>query len=1169
MTQRKISHACVLLRQASWIALAAAGTLALSANAAQAQTTAPAPNDTAAVEEVVVTGYRAALESALNLKRRSNVMIDAINAEDIADFPDANLAESLQRLPGVSIDRDNGEGRTITVRGLGSDFTRVRLNGLEALSTAGANDSGTSPNRSRGFDFSVFASELFSSLQVRKTQSAETDEGSLGATVDLITGRPLNFKGRRLALSLQDAYYENGGHHSPRVAALVSDRWDTNWGQFGALFSLAYNKRKQTTDSYLRNPGVSDYTYRQSPFNTTPNPTASAANPSVSTQNRMGFAAPTGTVCNGVTGGLNGLVPGLNVTNLGACASMIGSNPAAYALINNPIGQTLTTVRTPVLDANGVPTGAFTNVTTTTGPGSLIRIPALATLNQQQLEQDRLGMNLALQWRPTDRTTVSVDGVYSRFYNDSQNFQISTVGLNRRGAAVGYQTATAATTPATRRGFYDTCVQRDATPILGGIDCGQSLNGTTPVAGTVASFNPNNLEPYDYYNSPNSVGYIAPGQPGYDPLGMSYRNALIGRNSTYLIDAALSPGGQNADYLKLGNIDVRSADDQQTYTTFFQQGSINIEHEFSDRLKVVALYGRSRSVNKSTGLLTEYNRLDSGKGVAGNDYLIYDARGDGEMPLLNFGFDTANPANWDFVKGYSAVRVFKRVADNHYEGGKFDLSYEADDNLTVKVGFNQRKYRFETTQYRRTGTETINPSLKEAGSSVAATSRTISWGKGLDVPTGTPTSFIAPDNQKFLDLLDFDCNCINKWGDWRTSYQTNASETYSVDETDTGAYVQFDGNAEVFDRTLRGNFGIRYAQTEVEANGLTNTSRAVSATNKYHDILPALNLAYEVSDRMMIRFGAAKVMARPLLGNLAPSITAFSVPTTAGVTDGGGITLGNPKLAPFRAINYDLSFEWYFAQGALFSVAVFDKDISSFPQTVIGAGPLTSILDSAAIAELRASQTNVNSLAYIDANNAFNIRQFRDAPGGYIRGVELSYQQNLTFLPWFLDKLGVQANYTHLESELQYIIDPGAPAVKNAAGVVTTPARALIAAPGPWTGASPDAFNFTVYYDTGKWSARVSTAYRAKYYTTYPIASGTCDPGFCDSPLVNDFVGSKATTNVDFSASYKFTKNVSVNVEALNLTNQTSNRFGYAEDPVVTQYGSTGRQVFVGMRMVF
>ena len=177
---------------------------------------------------VEVTGYRISLRNAIEVKRNSDVMMDAINAEDIADFPDANLAESLQRLPGISVDRDNGEGRTITVRGLGSDFTRVRLNGLEALSTAASNDSGAAPNRSRSFDFNVFASDLFSSLQVRKTASADTDEGSLGATVDLATGKPLDYKDRRIALSAEDAFYENGGTHNPRVAALFADQFFDN-----------------------------------------------------------------------------------------------------------------------------------------------------------------------------------------------------------------------------------------------------------------------------------------------------------------------------------------------------------------------------------------------------------------------------------------------------------------------------------------------------------------------------------------------------------------------------------------------------------------------------------------------------------------------------------------------------------------------------------------------------------------------------------------------------------------------------------------------------------------------------------------------------------------------------------------------------------------------------
>lgn len=1113
-----------LFGQASIGALVVASALSLGSTAF-AQDAAATAAEPEAVEEIVVTGYRAALQSALNLKRNSNVMVDAINAEDIADFPDANLAESLQRLPGVSVDRENGEGRTITVRGLGSDFTRVRLNGLEALSTAGPSIAGDAANRSRGFDFNTFASELFNSLKVQKTASAETDEGSLGATVDLETGRPLSFKGRRLALSLQNAYYENGGTNSPRFAGLVSDRWETNWGDFGALFSVAYNKRNQIIDSYQRQAGQSEYTYRGSTFATTPNPASGT-----SRLTRQGFATPIGTACN------NGILTGVNISNAAYCATLTGSNPTAYDLINNPRGSTLT-------NAGG---------TSTTAPGPLARIPALATLNQQDLTQERTGLTGALQWRPTSRTTVSLDWVYSELEQESINYQVQTVGLNRNNTNNGLNTATAKTAASTKRGLYATCTARAATAIADAIDCGQSLNGGALVAGTQFSYNPFNLEPYDYYNAAGSVGFVS------DPLGLGMRNAFVGRPSVRLIDAALSPSGANADYLKLGNVDLRSAADSATFTTYFRQTSLKLDHEFNDNFSMTGVYGKSSSKNKTQGLLADFIRLDSGQGVTGNDYLVYDARGGGDMPVLNLGFDATQTSAWDFVKGYSALRHYQRFTTNEYETLRLDFKYAVSDNLDVKFGLNQRKYGFSTAEYRRLTGETLNPSLKEAGTNVGAVSQVVNWGTGLDVPAGTTTAFLVPDLQKMVDLFKFDCNCVNKYGDWRLSYLASAPNRYSVEEKDTGAYVQFDYNTELFGRELRGNIGTRYAITDVQSDGLTNTARPISGENKYTDLLPSLNAAYEVADNMILRFGAAKVMARPLLGNLAPNVTSISVPTN-GNTVGGSLTVGNPKLDPFRAVNLDLSLEWYFAPGALISVAVFDKDISSFPQTLINSTSLSAFLDADGVAALRAAQTNVNAIAYIDANNPFDVRQFGNAPGGYIRGIEFNYQQDLTFLPWHFKNLGVQFNATHLESELEYIVTPANARLGKAA----------ITAKGPFTGASPDAFNFTVYYEVEKFTARVSSAYRTEYRTQYPIATGTCEPGFCDSPLVNDFLGNDSTFNMDASATYKFSKNITLTLEALNLTDQTENRWAYQDDPVVTRYAAVGRSFFAGIRFVY
>lgn len=226
------------MRATKFLSAVSLGVLAIGS--AQAQDAAP--EETVAEEtpadEIIVTGFRQSLQAALNLKRDTVSAVDAIVAEDIAKFPDQNLAESLQRIPGISISRDGGEGRSITVRGLSSQFTRVRVNGMETIATS---TDGASANRDRAFDFNVFASELFSSLVVRKTAEASLDEGSLGAVVDLNTGNPLGgssgFKG---ALSVVGSYNDLSKDLGPRVAGLIS--WRNDAGTLGASISAAYSK---------------------------------------------------------------------------------------------------------------------------------------------------------------------------------------------------------------------------------------------------------------------------------------------------------------------------------------------------------------------------------------------------------------------------------------------------------------------------------------------------------------------------------------------------------------------------------------------------------------------------------------------------------------------------------------------------------------------------------------------------------------------------------------------------------------------------------------------------------------------------------------------------------------------------------------------------------------
>ncbi|MES2675543.1 MAG: TonB-dependent receptor [Pseudomonadota bacterium] len=217
------------------LVLAMAAALPLSVQAQEP----PATDDT--IEEIVVSGFRASVAKSLETKRDSAGVVDAITASDIAEFPDNNLAESLQRIPGVAITRSGGEGRNISVRGLSPQYTRIRVNGMETVSTTGGTDATGGNNRARNFDFNTFSSDLFTSLVVHKTGSAEVDEGSLGATVDMRAARPFDYDGFVLTANGQLGYNDLSKQEDPSGGILISNTFAD--GKFGALLSYSYAER--------------------------------------------------------------------------------------------------------------------------------------------------------------------------------------------------------------------------------------------------------------------------------------------------------------------------------------------------------------------------------------------------------------------------------------------------------------------------------------------------------------------------------------------------------------------------------------------------------------------------------------------------------------------------------------------------------------------------------------------------------------------------------------------------------------------------------------------------------------------------------------------------------------------------------------------------------------
>jgi len=890
--------------------------LALSGGAwaQEAGTTNPTDLDT-----VTVTGYRASVEKALDIKRGESGMVDAIVAEDIGKFPDLNLAESLQRIPGVVITRDAGEGRNISVRGLGPDFTRVRINGMEALTTVGSGDQSGGTNRGRGFDFNVFASDLFSQLIVRKTAQADVEEGSLGATVDLNTAKPFDYDGFTFAASGQASYNDMAQKADPRMAALISNTFAD--GTFGALLSVAYSERQLLEEG-----------------------------------------SNTGRWAGGTSNG--------------------GFNPAS--------------TYKPALAAN-------------------VNHPRFPRYVQMEHQQKRLGVTGSLQWKPTDRTELSLDALYSKIDATRDEHYIEAISFSRG---------------ASQQGKPETIV-RD---------------------------------------------------------GEIRDNALV--------------------YGVFDNVDVRSENRHDEWNTVFKQLALNAQHQFTDDFKVSGKIGTSRSEHENPMQTTVIMDKLNVKGYS------YDYRGNSRFPVLNYGIDPTDPNGWTLAE----IRLRPQWVKNDFDTAQVDFNWNISPGFRLKGGFLGKDYSFATREWRR-GSETAVPNFATGNKRVPAD---MTEQAGLGGITGSPSNWVVPSIDAFNQLFDIYSNT----GTFAlTERVVNAR---SVEEKDRGGYLMGEFSTELGSIPLSGNFGVRYVKTKQSSTGYATVSGApVQSTvdREYSDTLPSLNLVAELTPDFLVRFGAAKVMARPGLGSLTPGVTVN--------VSGGARTVsgGNPNLDPIRANTADLGVEWYFSEGAMLGLALFYKDIESAVQTAREVRPYSSSGLPLSLLEGTGAGPDDDFVFSVPLNT----------PGGKLKGLEANYIQPFTFLPGRWSNLGLQLNYTYVDSQIQYLTATGANSLNT-----------------DLTGLSKNSWNATLFYEGPVFAARVSATNRDDYLTQVPAT----EAGF-------DVHGMTGTTVIDASVRYKISDQLELSLEAVNLTNEASDEWVGSQWKLPLQYTETGRQYLLGLRYKF
>ncbi len=617
-----------------------------------------------------------------------------------------------------------------------------------------------------------------------------------------------------------------------------------------------------------------------------------------------------------------------------------------------------------------------------------------------------------------------------------------------------------------------------------------------------------------------------------------------GKPQTSVVKTEYAPNGALL-YGMYNGVDIRAESRFDELSTTFTQPTLSLDHQFSQSLRMSARVGRATS--KFANPVQTTTTLDA---LNVNGYAL-DFRGSDRLPVITYPFDPAsNTGPMTLVSvpqvttgtqaatvpntTTSEIRIRPQGANNKNDVAHLDFSWDAiDDKLTLRAGVDLKKYTFDSYESRRVNqNDTIF--APSAGTSIASlTTLLTGFGRGQNLPAGTPTSWLIPDLNAIAKAYDIYCNCLKSGpaggpGDFTLSSITNGNargNNRSVTEDDKSFFFMADFSDKIGGYPIRGNVGARYVQTVQNATGYQATAGGTEVTvrNSYNDFLPSANVAVNLSRDFIARFALAKVMARPQLGNLNPGGTISTTGTLS-------VTSGNPLLEPFRADTFDSSFEWYFGKNAFVGLGLFQKNINTYIQSI-----RTNVAFKDTGLPMSLLPPNFTG------EEVFQVTAPINTKGGKLRGFELNYQQPFTFLPGWGKNFGTLLNYTYVNSKIEYVVSP------TSALTITDDLLNL----------SPRAWNATLYYDDGAFSARVSASKRSAFLTRVPGQNN------------NDVEGKNSTVNVDLSITYKLNDKWEFSFEGSNLTNQANDQFiSRARNSVVVN-NVTGREFLAGVRYKF
>jgi len=1027
-------------------AVSTALSVSLAASPAIAQQAAP-------MEEVVTVGIRGSLQAALDQKRDSSGVMDAISMEDIGKFPDTNLAESLQRITGVSINRVNGEGSEVTIRGFGGDFNLVTLNGRmmpaadaqPAFFGINAFDTG---GDSRSFDFSNLASEGVAGLQVYKTGRAAVPSGGIGGTVNIQTLRPLD-AGNQFSIGAKAMQDDGGSGVTPELSGLGS--WVNDAGTFGVSAFASYQDR--------------DFSNRTA----------------------------------GVAASVNWTLP---------------FDPASFPLA--------TVVNQP-------------------GPDDLAGFPSSAYVAFSENERTRTNVALNVQFAPSDQLTITVDGLFAQ--NDQSQQSVSDLPFFIRN--------------------FD-FLQFDGNPVVslpefvgdrfvgdGGADPNQG-GGELPFRNSL----------FELRDELNSFGFNVEYQIN-DSLTFAFDAATGeatsgGNHPSGAITEGISIGGQAVaaqfvDYRAAIPNAIQAIADGAPGTSATVNGQV-----------VNFPGGNANGVFEASELGAQYALRN-----------FADQKTTIDQAHLKLNFDNGGPVTANFGMSYIANELELLTENYRDELGGWNTSTPGD--VATLLGEDNIESVCILCEFDDPGNRII--STEQFVADYTGAGGTIAPGAGLR-RVGEEAYFVNPF--AFFEAFDgyTTASGSNTFSNANRSLFSTGNQLITEDVFSVYAEATVDG--EVGGKPLQIVAGLRYEQTDVESTSVQSVplnkvwtsdndfievlgpdQQAITQTYDYDNLLPNLDVSMDVNDNLKARVSFSKTLAR------AP-YSAMFVNTSAGnpntATFLGGFasgSRGNAQLDPLESNNFDVSLEYYYGEGSAFTVAFFDKSVSNFVgneqvttnlfdlRDVSSGAPgsrsgqaveelqargyditetslftMTAILDNPAAFPGGADdyidtsepggrdQANAVSSAYDIAANAddpllpFIVQQPINAENANIDGWELNWVHFFTgeeFGGLNLAGFGFQANATFVNGDVgfDFLADPN-----------TEDQFAL-------SGLS-DSANLQLFYENELFAVRLLYNWRDEFLANTNVGNRV-------PRIVDEF------QQLDFSASWSATDNLTVTLEGINL----------------------------------